>query len=112
LAAGKTGEEAARLAGVSTSTIYRRKRDRAFAKAVDRARSELIDRTVGSLSDGSSEGVQTMRDLNRNARSEAIRLGAARALVEFALRARDQETLSRRLDEIERKLAGEPEEDD
>jgi hypothetical protein len=100
LAAGRTTAEAAILAGVSESTVFRRKRNRKFRRAVDQARTEVLERAVGQLTDGTTEAVAELRTLVKGAESETVKLGAIRTALEFAIRGRDMLGLSRELDRL------------
>jgi hypothetical protein len=100
LAAGRTTAEAALLAGVSESTAFRRKRNRKFRRAVDRARTEVLERAVGQITDGTTEAVAELRTLVKGAASEAVKLGAIRTALEYAVRGRDMLGLSRELDRL------------
>src|SRR5581483_430575 len=50
LAAGASKESAAKIAGVSSRTVFRRCQDAEFRARVDRARAELVEGAVGRLS--------------------------------------------------------------
>ena len=100
LAAGATKQEAARLAGVGERTLYRRLEDPDFRSRVDRARVELIHRTVGRLADASAVAVTTLRSL-LEADRESVRRGARRAILESGLKLRQSEELERRIAALE-----------
>ncbi len=59
LATGATRQEAAKAAGISETTVYRRLADPAFRRRVNDARSELIDAAVGRLADATTEACTT-----------------------------------------------------
>lgn len=101
LAAGLTVQEAAKQCGVGERTIYRWKRNPDFAKAVDDARTELIGRTVGRLSDSATTAVQTLRELLSPTQPPSVRLGAAKAVLELGVRLRESEELARRIAALE-----------
>jgi AcrR family transcriptional regulator len=103
LAAGSTVEEAARAAGVSTRTAYRRLADPAFARRLAQTRDELITSVLGQLVDSAAEAVETLRAL-LSANDERVRLAAAKATLEQLLRLRETLTLSERLAALERTL--------
>ena len=89
LAAGSTQAEAGQKAGVSERTVRRRLSDPDFVMGIERARLELLDRSLGKIAAAASLGVHTLESL-LEARSEQVRLGAARALVDFAVRTSDR----------------------
>jgi hypothetical protein len=81
-AAGKTLAEAAQAAGVSERTASRRRTDPAFADFVGELRREMARRAVGKLADSMAEAAEVLRRLLA-ARSETVRLGAARSILEL-----------------------------
>jgi DNA-binding LacI/PurR family transcriptional regulator len=103
LAAGGTVEASARAAGVSETTVYRRLREPAFRQRVAEARDEMVNRAVARLSATSTLAADTLRELLK-ARSETVRLGAARAVLELGSRLREQEDLAERIAALERGL--------
>src|SRR5687767_9697215 len=90
LACGATVEAAAKAAGVSESTVHRRLREPTFRQRVVEARDEMVSRSVARLSATSTLAADTLRGLLA-ARSETVRLGAARAVLELGSRLREQE---------------------
>ena len=100
LAAGASVPAAARAGGVSEATVYRRLREPAFRRQVDEARAEMLGRALARLSATCSRAATTLADLLA-AESESVRLGAARSILDVALRWREQDELARRLDNIE-----------
>ena len=106
LAGGSTVADAARLARVGETTVYRRLRDPDFKKAVVDARSEMLSRAVGTLADASTEAATTLRRL-LDAQSESVQLGAARSLLEVAVKLRESEELEQRIAALEEAMADE-----
>ena len=103
LAAGSPVEQAARSAGLSTRTAYRRLAEPGFARRLAQARDELISSALGELVECASEAVATLRAL-LSAGDERVRLGAAKSTLEQLLRLRETLTLSQRLTALERAL--------
>jgi len=103
LAAGNTVEDAAKAAGLSPRTAYRRLADPQFARRLAQARDELISSALGELVDCASEAVATLRAL-LGASDERVRLGAGKAILDQLLRLRETLTLSQRLAALERSL--------
>jgi len=104
LAGGATVAEAARLGGVSEATVYRRRNDDAFTAAVAEARAAMIERAVARLAAAAAIAVGTLVELLKRDERSAIRLGAARALLEAALRWRAAEELEARVVALESEL--------
>lgn len=103
LACGGTVEAAAKTAGVSVPTVRRRLAEPAFRKAVEEARAESVSRAVARLSATSTLAADCLRELLK-AKSETVRLGAARAILELGAKYREAEDLAVRLAELERQL--------
>ena len=100
LAAGRTVKDAAAAAGIAEKTAHRRLEDPRFCERVTRLRAEMIDRAAGVLADASSEAAQCLRQLLK-AKSETVRLGAARALLELAFKSRELLDYEERLQQLE-----------
>jgi hypothetical protein len=83
IAAGLTYTEAGKTAGVSERTVRRRMADERFRSQVEAARTEFVSRAVGRAADSVVEAVETLRTLMDSADGESVRLGAARALLQF-----------------------------
>jgi len=105
LARGLTLAAAAAEAHVSERTAQRRAADREFADRVVELRARLVETALGQLADGMAEAASTLRALLR-ADSESVRLGAARVLLEMALKVRDQTETESRLAALEQRFAG------
>jgi hypothetical protein len=103
LAAGSTVEVAAKAAGLSVRTAYRRLADPVFARRLAKARDELISNALGELVECASEAVATLRAL-LSASDERVRLGAAKSTLDQLLRLRETLMLSQRLAALERSL--------
>jgi hypothetical protein len=103
LAAGSTVEVAAKAAGLSVRTAYRRLADPVFARRLAQARDELISNALGELVECASEAVATLRAL-LSASDERVRLGAAKSTLDQLLRLRETLMLSQRLAALERSL--------
>jgi len=100
-AAGCAVEEAAKRAGTSSRTAYRRLANPSFARRLAHARDEILSAALGELVDSVSEAITTLRSL-LNASDERIRLAASKATLEQVLRLRETLTLGQRLAALER----------
>jgi hypothetical protein len=103
LAVGVSVPAAAGHAGLSKRTAYRRLEDPAFRARVDEARAEIVSGVVGRLSGIGVLAGDTLKDLLGDA-SSSIRLGAARAALEFMFRGHEQDTLARQLRELKQQI--------
>ena len=100
LATGKTLRDAAAAVGIAERTATRRWADPDFRRLVSRHRGEMIGRAVGELADGMTAAAKALRDL-LTCESPAVRLGAARSLLELAVKARAAVELEERVSELE-----------
>jgi hypothetical protein len=101
LACGATGEAAARAAGLSQATVYRRLQDNEFCKNLEQTKSEMVQRTAGMLTASGMESVKTLMELQKPAAPPAVRLGAARSVLEIGMKVREREDLEKRLIALE-----------
>jgi hypothetical protein len=105
LACGATVESAARQAGVSESTVYRRLADPDFRQQLHTVRSDMVQRTAGALTAAATEAVRTLLELQKPAVPAAVRLGAARAVLEIGVKLREVAELEERLTVLEQQFA-------
>jgi len=103
LASGRTVKEAAELAGIGERTAHRRLDDPEYCRRIQDARAEMMTQAMGKLADASIEAVETLVRLLR-AKSETVRLGASRAILEAGPRLRELTELETRLAELERRI--------
>jgi hypothetical protein len=99
LAVGVSVAAAAEHAGLSRRTAYRRLEDPAFRARVDEARAGIVSGVVGRLSGIGVLAGDTLKNLLGDS-SSSIRLGAAKAALEFMFRGNEQDTLARQLREL------------
>ncbi|HEY7310273.1 MAG TPA: hypothetical protein VH643_12995 [Gemmataceae bacterium] len=104
LACGATVDNAARQAGISPATAYRRLADPAFGQRLQQLRGDMVSRTAGTLTAAASEAVRTLLELLKNPTSSAVRLGAARAVLEIGMRLREMTDLEARLAALEQQM--------
>jgi hypothetical protein len=105
LACGATIEVAAQTAGVSPATVYRRKQDPAFCKELQQVSADLVLRISGMLAGAGGEAVKTLLTLMKESAPPAVRLGAARAIMEGVVKYRDFVGLEARLAALEQQVA-------
>ena len=89
LACGATVEAAARSAGVSKATAFRRLKDPTFCQDLQRMRADMVQRTAGALTAAGGEAVRTLLELMKSANQGATRLGAARSILEIGMKAHE-----------------------
>jgi hypothetical protein len=105
LACGASLENAARQAGVSESTAYRRMADPEFTRQLQAMRADMVQRTAGALTAAATEAVRTLLDLLKPPAPSAARLGAARSVLEIGVKLRETAELEVRLAALEEQLA-------
>ena len=88
LACGATVEAAARQADVSESTVYRRLKETSFSNQLHQARSDMVKRASSMLTASAMESVKTLLDLQKPTQPPAVRLGAARSVLEIGIKLR------------------------
>lgn len=99
LAFGHSIEEAARLAGVSRATAFRRMQNPKFRERINKARSENLERAYSNLSSGSVEASIVLRTLV-SSKNEKIKLAATQAMLSLGLKMRESVDLARQLAEL------------
>jgi hypothetical protein len=109
LAVGATVEQAAERAGVSARTVHRRLGDADFTRRVDEARVDLVTRAVARVSASATAAADTLRELLGATTPPAVRLGAARSLLELGMKLREHEDLVERVAALEGQLTQEGE---
>jgi hypothetical protein len=105
LATGQTLRDAAAAAGVGERTATRRWADPAFRRRVADLRGDMVQRSLGRLSDGMAEAADVLRQLLK-AEADTVKLGAARSLMELGAKLREVVELASKVDELERLLKG------
>jgi hypothetical protein len=101
LACGATVEAAAHAAGLSPATAYRRLKDPAFCQRLQNLRADMVQRTAGTLTAAAGEGVKALLALVKEGTPPAVRLGAARAVLEIGMKLRQQTELEQRIAALE-----------
>src|SRR6516165_183124 len=73
------------------------------AACVGRPRpGDMVSRTAGTLTATASEAVRTLLELLKSTASAAVRLGAARAVLEIGMKVREMADLEERLAALEK----------
>lgn len=104
LARGECQTTAAQRAGCSVTTIRRRLDDPQFRNRIERFRVEMLDAVAGKMGANVEQAVTTLTALMAEPMPPAVRLGAARAVCDFALRIRESLSWERRLTALEEGL--------
>ena len=104
LACGATVEAAARQCDLSERTVYTRLKDPDFQLRVKQVRTDMVRRSAGLLSAASGEAVRTLLALMKESAPPAVRLGAAKAVLEVGLKIRELADLEAELRDLEEKV--------
>jgi hypothetical protein len=104
LACGASPESTAQKSGLSVRTVYRRLADPYFRQQVDQLQNAIARRAAGLLTAASISAIKTCTTLQESARSESVRLGAAKAVVELALKLREATSLADRVAALEQQM--------
>ena len=99
LAGGASAAAAARQTGVSERTVRRRLAEKGFRARVDQMRASLVRQAVGKLSALGGRAAETLEKLFDDP-SGAVRLGAARAVMDFMFKGDAADTQARMLAEL------------
>ena len=108
LACGLSAEQAAKQAGVSPATVYRRLQDPAFQSRAADLRRDMLARAAAMLTAAAVESVRTLADLLKPANAPATRLNAARAILEHGVKLRALVEVEARLKDLEDRVAQSP----
>jgi hypothetical protein len=104
LACGATVENAARKAGLSPRTAYRRLAEPGFRRRLTELRNEMVERAMSMLTAASLEAVKTLVSLQETSQPAAVRLGAARSIIEYGLKLREVTEMAERITALEEQL--------
>jgi transposase-like protein len=98
----KTVGDAAKRAGITERTLWRWMQDDNFQKAYSKAKSDVVGHATARLRQSMTIAVDTLAELCRNKHTPAIaRANAARAILEFAFKAHQDEDLQARIERLE-----------
>jgi hypothetical protein len=102
LAAGATLGEAAKKSGAGVTTIKTWTATvPAFGRRVAELRCEMTSRALGRMTDNLASAADTLGFLARKGKSEQVRLGAARAVIELGVKLRETVELETRISALE-----------
>ena len=101
LACGLSAKQAAEQAGVSPATVYRRLQDPAFQARAEELRHEMLTRAAAMLTAAGVESVRTLADLLKSSYAPAVRLNAARSILDLGVKLRSLVELEGRLLDLE-----------
>jgi hypothetical protein len=101
LACGATVEQAAAKCGISERTVYRRMEKPEFRRQIQAFKAEMVQRAAAALTAAAMESVRTLLELQKPSNAGAVRLGAARAILEMGVKLREMAELEERIRALE-----------
>jgi hypothetical protein len=101
LASGQTVRAAADATGIGERTATRRWADPDFRRRVGELRGDMVQRALGRMADGMAEAAHVLRALLDASTPPAVRLGAARTLLELGTKLRESVELEARIAALE-----------
>jgi hypothetical protein len=104
IVASPTYTEGIKKAKIGRKTFYDWLKDSGFKAELDRQRDEIAAEAFGVLSQSLTKAVETLAGLLDNEDDKLKRL-AAKDVIDFIIRHKENEDLDRRLTEIEKRLA-------
>jgi len=104
-----TIKRAAKAVGIDDATLWRWLQDKDFHNAYRTARRESVSQSIARLQQASSEAVNTLREVMRDKTAKGSeRVSAAKAIIEYSIKAVEIEDMSERLAQVEAVLAQQP----
>lgn len=106
LLTSRTHAEAAEAAGISEATLTRWLKEPAFQSAYRDARRQVVEGAIGRIQSAASDAVDCLKR-NLDAAKPADQIRAALGILDHAIRGIELTDLIVRVEELERQLAGE-----
>jgi hypothetical protein len=105
LACGATIDHAARQAGISQATVYRRLKEPAFQHRLRELRAAMVQRTTAMLTASGGEAVKALlAQVQQESTPPATRRAAARDILELGMKLRESTELEQRLADLEARV--------
>jgi transposase-like protein len=105
LAKGATVAQAARQAGVSERTVYRRRQHPEFQARIDAIQNDMLQRVTALLPKAAEEGIHSLVTLQEKSTPPSVRRAAARDILDVGMRLREAADLEKRLLALENGVA-------
>ena len=103
----KTEEEAAAASGIGRTTLWKWKKLPEFKAALDEAKANAIGDAAVMLQGASTSAANVLIEIAEDKSApSANRVTAARSILEYALKAKEQDDIISRLDELENTYNG------
>jgi hypothetical protein len=101
LGCGATIEVAAHKAGVSEATVYRRLQEPEFIKELQKFQTDIVKRAAATSTAAMTEAIKTFLTLMQPPTPPAVRLGAARAVIDTGVSLRAMADTEQRIAALE-----------
>jgi hypothetical protein len=96
--------DAAKTAGVNESTVWRLMQNEAFQRRYKQAQDEALNGALGSLQGAAIEAISTLREIATDGKSETARTQAAKSILDYTFKVREQFGLEERIKQLEATL--------
>jgi hypothetical protein len=103
LGCGATIEVAAHKAGVSEATVCRRLQDPEFIKELQKFQSDIVKRAAATSTAAMTEAIKTLLVLMQPSTPPAVRLGAAKAVIDTGVSLRAMADTEQRIIALEQR---------
>jgi hypothetical protein len=100
-----TMKKAASVIGIDETTLWRWLQDKEFHSAYMRSRRETVSRAIARLQQCTTEAVNTLREVMKDKTAKGSeRVSAAKAILDYSMKAVELEDLAGRVAELEATL--------
>ncbi|MFP5260889.1 MAG: transposase family protein [Blastocatellia bacterium] len=101
-----TMKEAAEAAGIGETTLWRWLQIKGFHTAYMKARRESVKQGIARLQNATGEAVTVLQEIMSDKESpRSVRVTAAKAIIEYSIKAVEIEDLAQRVEELEAVMA-------
>ena len=98
-----TFKEAAEMAGISETTLWRWLKDPEFLNKYRQLKREAVNQAVARLQQISFQAVETMKEIMEHKENPvSVRLNAAKSILDSSIKAVELEDVIHRIEELER----------
>jgi len=104
-----TMKEAAEAAGIGETTLWRWLQIKEFHTAYMKARRESVKQGIARLQNATGEAVSVLQEIMSDKEApRSVRVTAAKAIIEYSIKAVEIEDMAERLAQVEAVLAQQP----
>jgi len=98
-----TVEQAASVAGIAESTLYRWLKDPTFLEQYRKARKAAVDQAISTLQERANKAAKALIDIAEDQEMPpSTRVAAAREILQTSIKGVERDDFERRLEELER----------